>query len=183
MNQFFGSLLAPLLLTAAAPVAAASEAVTGPTTKVDTQYLATLYAPLHAPQPANTNLLIFHPRDGGTLTGRLNGKLISPAGDWVRVLPDGNMRIDVRLTAELDDGSLAYITYGGVLRKPDEASWAEFLGGKKITSPSWYYVITPTFETTSKKYAWLNGVQAIGKFISIRTGPDAHVKFDLYIVN
>lgn len=179
MNYLLGSVFTPLLLAAALPAAAES----GPTTHVTTEYLATLYAPLHAPQPVNTNLLIFHPRDGGTLTGRLNGKLISPTGDWVRVLPDGNMRIDVRLTAELDDGSLAYITYGGVLRKPDEASWSDFLAGKKITTPNWYYVIAPNFETTSKKYAWLNGVQAVGKFISIQTGPDAHVKFDLYIVN
>ncbi|HEV8696013.1 MAG TPA: DUF3237 domain-containing protein [Lysobacter sp.] len=149
---------------------------------IETEYLATLFAPLYPPQAANQNLLIFHPRGGGTLAGRINGKLLPPGGDWVRVMPDGTMRIDVRLSAELDDGSVLYVTYGGVLRKPDEETWKRFLGGQKIEAPQWYYVITPNFETASKKYAWLNGVQAIGKFVSIQTGEEAHVKFDIYEV-
>jgi hypothetical protein len=89
------------------------------------------------------------------------------------------MRIDVRMTARLDDGELLYVTYGGVLRKPDDASWARFMAGEKISAPQWYYVVTPQFETISKKYAWLNDIQAIGRFVSIQTGEQAHVAFEL----
>lgn len=173
-------LTAILLLGMLASVADAGEP--NPAARIDTKYLTTLYAPLHVPQAASQNLLIFHPREGGTLSGRITGRLLPPGGDWVRIMPDGTMRIDVRLSAELDDGSLLYITYGGVLRKPDAKSWARFQAGEKIEAPLWHYVITPNFETTSKKYGWLNAVQAIGKFVSTQTGKDAHVRFDIYEV-
>lgn len=181
MNFVSGSVALTTLLLAL-PASAGPAAETSPPTRVETEYLATLYAPLHAPQAANQNLLIFHPRDGGTLSGRINGKLLSPGGDWARIMPDGTMRIDVRLSAELDDGSILYITYGGILRKPGAESWARFQHGEKIEAPLWYYVITPNFETTSRKYAWLNAVQAIGKFVSIQSGANAHVRFDIYAV-
>lgn len=173
-------LVAATLLAPAFP--SAVEAAPSTATGIETEYLATLYAPLQPPQAVTSTLLVFHPRDGGSLTGKVNGKLLQPAGDWVRILPDGNMRIDVRLSVELDDGSPLYMTYAGVLRKPDEKSWNAFLQGERISAPEWYYVIAPYFETSSKKYAWLNGVQGLGKFVSIQTGPNAHVKFDIYVV-
>lgn len=170
-------------LVLAMTLATAHAATQTPVTAIETQYLTTLFAPLNPPQAINPGLLIFHPRDGGTLSGRVNGKITTPGGDWVRVMPDGNMRIDVRLSVILDDESILYMTFGGVLRKPDEASWRSFLEGTEIRAPSWYYVITPNFETSSKRYAWLNGVQAIGKLVSIQTGKNAHVQFDIYGVN
>jgi hypothetical protein len=33
-----------------------------------------------------------------------------------------------------------------------------------------------------EKYAWLNQVQGIGKFVSIQAGADAYVTFDIYDV-
>jgi hypothetical protein len=179
MNPYLKKIAAHLLLFGLLSPAQSAPAQSA---NIETEYLATLYAPLYPPQAANQNLLIFHPRTGGTLSGRVSGKLISPAGDWVRVMPDGTMRIDVRLSVELDDGSPLYITYGGVLRKPDPESWARFQKGEKIVAPGWYYIITPNFETTSSKYAWLNGVQAIGKFVSIQSGAEGHVRFDIYEV-
>jgi len=175
------SIVAVMLATSLGASAADAE---GPskTTAISTEYIATMYAPLNAPQAANSNLLIFHPKDGGWFDGAIKAQLMNPAGDWVRVMPNGSMRIDVRLTAKLDDGELLYVTYGGVLRKPDAASWERFMKGEKISAPSWYYVITTVFETVSKSYAWLNDVQAIGKFVSIQSGAQAHVRFDIYAV-
>ena len=172
-------LLGSLLTTGVVALDGGAAAADAPAATLRTEHLASLYAPLHLPLAANANLLIFHPRPGGTLRGRINAEVIDPAGDWVRVMPNGSMRIDVRLTAKLDDGELLYMTYGGVLKKPDEASWARFMAGDKVSAPQWYYVITPQFETSSKKYAWLNDVQAIGKFTSIQTGPQAHVAFEI----
>ncbi|MBA2674000.1 DUF3237 domain-containing protein [Ramlibacter sp.] len=172
----------PVLAAAAAALGLGlgAGAQAAPATPLDTQYLGTLYAPLEAPQAISAGLLVFHPRPGGRLEGAIRADLINPAGDWVRIMPNGSMRIDVRLTARLDDGELLYVTYNGVLKKPDAASWERFMQGEKIAAPQWYYVIAPTFETASKAYAWLNDVQAVGKFISIQTGPQAHVMFDLY---
>ena len=144
-----------------------------------TEFLASLFAPLHAPSAPSASLLAFTPRAGGTLPGRVNAEVIDPTGDWVRVMPNGSMRIDVRMMARLDDGELLYVTYGGVLRKPDEASWSLFMAGERIDAPRWYYVVTPQFETASRKYAWLNDVQALGRLLSIQTGAQAHVAFEL----
>ncbi len=184
MHASFEKLISIFAVTLAAGLGASAADAKGPskTTAVSTEYIATMYAPLNAPQAANSNLLIFHPKDGGRFDGAITAQLVNPAGDWVRVMPNGSMRIDVRLTAKLDDGELLYVTYGGVLRKPDAASWERFMKGEKISAPSWYYVITPVFETVSKSYAWLNDVQAVGKLVSIQTGAEAHVQFDIYAV-
>jgi hypothetical protein len=131
----------------------------------------------------STGLLVFHTRDGGTIEGpAIHATLEQPAGDWVRMLPDGSMRIDVRLLLKLEDGNTALMTYGGVLAKPDADTWKRFLAGEEITAPAWHYVIAPTFETGSEQYAWLNQVQGIGKFVSIQTGANAHITFDIYDV-
>jgi hypothetical protein len=160
-----------------APVEPAAAAVPAP------RFLMRLYAPLYPPSPIGNNLLVFHPRDGGTIEGpSIRATLEQPGGDWVRTLPDGSMRIDVRLIIKLDDGSTALMTYGGVLAKPSADTWKRFLAGDQITAPTWHYVIAPTFETGSVKYAWLNEVQGIGKFVSIQAGTDAHVTFDIYDV-
>ena len=128
-------------------------------------------------------MLVFQPRSTGSVTGpEIKGDLITPTGDWVRIQPNGSMRIDVRGIIRLDDGSLALVTYGGVLAKPSAESWKRFMAGDKISSPEWHYVVAPTFETGSSKYSWLNDVQAIGKFVSIQTGNEAHVAFDIYEV-
>lgn len=118
------------------------------------RFLARLHAPLQAPVTVHDGLIVFHARDGGTLAGpALHGVLESPTGDWVRVLPDGTMRVDVRASARLDDGAPLYITYGGVLAKPDAASWQRFLDGERIEAPDWHYVVTPNFETASSATA------------------------------
>ena len=170
--------------------AAAQQASEGPLTVEPAEaaaprmtFLGRFHTPLHPPIAVTETLLIFHPKPGGWLVGpRLRGALADPGGDWVRTLPDGDMRIDVRATAILDDGSPLAIQYNGVLARPDAESWSQFLQGQRINAPQWHYVIAPTFETGSERYGWLNHVQAVGKFVSIQTGPDAHISFDLYAV-
>jgi hypothetical protein len=161
----------------AASVEPAAEAVPAP------RFLMRLHAPLYPPDSIGAGLLVFHPRDGGSVDGpEIHGVLEQPGGDWVRMLPDGSMRIDVRLLIKLDDGSTALMTYGGVLAKPSAESWKRFLAGDPVNAPAWHYVIAPTFETASGKYGWLNQVQGIGKFVSIQTGLHAQVTFDVYDV-
>jgi hypothetical protein len=149
------------------------------------RFMMRLYTPLELPTMVTDGLIVFHPRENakGYIQGpNIKGEMVSPTGDWVRVLPGGNMRIDVRAMIKLDDGTPATIAYNGVLVKPSAESWERFMQGKKIEAPEWHYVVAPTFETNSKKYVWLNNVQAVGKFVSIQTGPEAHVAFDLYEV-
>ena len=41
-----------------------------------------------------------------------------------------------------------------------------------------YFLTTPTFETKSEKYGWLNGVQAVGKMVSLKGGD--HIRYDIF---
>lgn len=45
-----------------------------------------------------------------------------------------------------------------------------------------YFVTAPTFQTSSEKYAWLNGVQAVGKMVELKAGAGGYVKYDVFVV-
>lgn len=91
----------------------------------------------------------------------MKGTVLGPGGDWVTLQPDGNLRLDVRLLLETDDGAHILMTYKGIGTE----------GGKRI-------VTAPQFETGDERYAWLNSVQAIAHGA---TG-DGNVTYDVYKV-
>ena len=74
------------------------------------------------------------------------------AGDWLVVSPDGVGQIDIRLTLQTDDGALIYVQYFG------RRDFTQVDAG--VEAPVY---ITPRFETSDPKYAWLNKIQAVGK--------------------
>ena len=86
--------------------------------------------------------------DDITVTGeRLNASMAGEsAADWLTVGHDGSYgSLDVRAALRTDDGELIYIEYGG-----------------KIDLPAGKAVSTPTMQTGSEKYAWVNSMQFIG---------------------
>lgn len=101
---------------------------------------------------------------GGRIEGRVTGELLPSGADWLIIGSDGSGRIDVRAAARLDDGAVVYMTYNGRLNiPPDIALRVMNRADAESVDPSAYYFRTaPTFETASKKYAWLNQIQAIG---------------------
>jgi hypothetical protein len=66
--------------------------------------------------------------------------------DWATFRPDGTATLDVRVLLETDDGALIYVTYGG-----------------RMDLSTMTVYSTPQFETGDERYAWLNGIQAVGK--------------------
>jgi len=150
------------------------------TTKISTEYLMTIYAPLDAGQAVNSSLQVYNVRPGGWVKGpQIKGTIIAPSGDWLRVMPSGIFRLDVRGTIKTDDGALIYISYNGIIDQTKQSeSRAE--NGDVQTSNDMYFIIAPTMETTSKKYAWLNGVQCIGKMVEVKR--DSYVKYDIFVV-
>jgi hypothetical protein len=58
--------------------------------------------------------------------------------------------MDVRMTVETEDGAMIFVQYHGRMRYATDKG------------PHTLYV-APRFETGHEKYAWLNGVQAVGK--------------------
>jgi hypothetical protein len=86
---------------------------------------------------------------GGTFEGpKLKGKVRPAGGDWVLRLDSVTTKLDVRLVLETEDGQLISNVYTGFVHKN--------------TDGTTYWRITPLFETSSKKYAWLNYLIAVG---------------------
>lgn len=152
------------------------------TTEISTEYLMTFYAPLDPLQQVDPTLAIYNVREGGWVKGpKIKGTLLTPTADWLRVMPSGSSRVDVRGTIKTDDGALIYITYSGVISDSKE-SFARYMKGEVLTSKDHYFVIAPTMQTSSEKYAWLNHVQFVGKAAEVKAGEDSFVKYDIYVV-
>ena len=150
-----------------------------PTVSVETEYLATLEAPLEPAQSAGSRVIVNVPA-GGTVRGpKINGTLVAPAGDWLTVMPDGSLRLDVRATIKTDDGEIILVTYSGAFAASKEVN-DRFNNGEAITSKDAYFITAPQFTTGSKKDEWLNQIQAVGKMISLQRG--VKIKYDLFIV-
>lgn len=45
-----------------------------------------------------------------------------------------------------------------------------------------YFVVTPRFRTASKRYAWLNGIQAAAKAVELKIGPDGYIIYDVFVL-
>lgn len=152
------------------------------TTEVATEYLMTYLAPLDR-YPIDSSTVVVNVKPGGWVKGpRIKGKIISPGGDWVTMMPSGVARLDVRLLIETDDGAHISMTYNGIFVTSKDVTDA--LGrGEVVTQKTVpYFVTAPTFQTSSEKYGWLNKVQAVGKMVELKRGDGAYIKYDVFIV-
>ncbi len=151
------------------------------TTQISTDYLMTVHIPTER-KSVDNNTVIVNILPGGWVKGpKISGKILPPGGDWIRVMPSGALRLDVRLTIETDDGALIYMTYGGVVVTSKEANDAlargEVLNDKGIP----YFITTPQFQTSSEKYGWLNKLQGVGKMAEYkRSKDDSYVNYDVF---
>jgi len=105
---------------------------------------------------------------GGRFEGpRLSGAILPGGGNWSEsgAGPDGAAvgTFDARTVWKTDDGALIYVTYTGRSLIPPDVS-AEFRDpAQPQVDPARYRIrIAPVFETADPRYAWLNGVLAVG---------------------
>jgi len=154
------------------------------TTQPKLEYLMTYKALLEPPQVIDSSLLIFNVLPGGWAKGPdISGSFIPPGADWLRVMPSGVLRLDVRATMKTDGGDLLYLTYNGLLQHT-EASFAKMNAGEKFTHRDVaYFTTAPTIQTSSKKYDYLNRVQLINRFVEARISKDeSYVMYDVFVV-
>ena len=100
---------------------------------------------------------------GGEFHGeRLRGTVVgAPAGDWLLQRNDGVTVLDVRLVLRTDDGEHIYMAYRGVRHGPAEVM-ARLAKGEVVDPKTYYFRIAPVFETSAKKYDWINKIVAVG---------------------
>ena len=155
------------------------------TTQPKFEYLMTYKALLEPGYMPDGTLIVVNVLNGGWAKGsNISGSFIQPGGDWLRVLPSGALRLDVRATLKTDEGDLLYISYNGIIQHT-ETSLAKLNAGEKVTNKDiGYFVTAPTVQTASKKYDYLNRVQLINKFVEARLGKDgeSYVMYDVFIV-
>lgn len=101
--------------------------------------------------------------DGGEFEGpRLKGRFRNAAAaDWI-TLNGGYAHLDVRLTAETDDGALIYIEYLGKLELTEQAQKA--LAGEGSTDyGDHYFVTSPRMQTGDPRYQWVNNIVCVAQ--------------------
>ncbi len=91
----------------------------------------------------------YGPVKGGTFEGpKRKGKVRAFGADWVVRLDSVTTKLDVRLLLETEDGQVISNSYTGIVCNNANGTT--------------YWRIMPLFETTSKKYEWLNYLIAVG---------------------
>ena len=153
-----------------------------PRCAIATEYLMTLHAPIaSAPQRIDDTLTIFHSTTGRVEGPRIKGLIQSPTGDWLRAMPSGSLRVDARMTIETDDGALIHVSYGGVIVIAP-GDFARMAAGEILGETDMYFTTAPVFQTSHADYAWLNGVQAIGKAVALKGGEGGYVEHEVFAV-
>jgi hypothetical protein len=147
-------------------------------TGIETEFLFTLKGDIGEPVSGNENLMIFEVLNASIEGPRVRGEIVAPMGDWIRIMPNGNWKLDVRFTIRTDDGEFVYCNYTGILRM-DEGLGERIAAGESIDGDDMYFRSTPYFETTSKKYAWMNDIVCIGRMAAFGGGKASYEVFQV----
>ena len=146
-----------------------------PVTSIGLEYLMTLHVALEPARVVSTELSLYPGRAGGWIKGpAISGEIVPPSGDWLRSMPNGTKRLDVRIAILADDGSHILMTYHGRIAESAPSGGATSGAGR-------YFLIGAVFETDSQRYGWLNDIVAVGKNVPDAVGEGRFVTHELYV--
>jgi hypothetical protein len=97
----------------------------------------------------------------------ISGDILPGGGNWStsgEIAPGLSAgTFDARVIWKTDDGAMIYVTYTGRSVISDAVS-ARFRdpAAPEVPHDEYYIRIAPVFETADPRYAWLNGVLAVG---------------------
>lgn len=157
-----------------------AEAQTASTT-ISADYLMTVHFALDPPLTVNDQLRVFNVRSAGSWVEgpKIKATVMAPSGDWPTRTPDGQFRLDVRVTLRTDDGDIIFMAYAGIIQWPADLD-GRLARGETLKAGDTYWITAPTFVTRAAKYSWLNGVQTVAKMTSFK--PADHVAYDVFVV-
>jgi hypothetical protein len=92
---------------------------------------------------------------------RLSGAVLEGGADWQDVRRDGSVTLKVRLVLKTTDEALIGMTYRGLRHGPTEVL-ARLDRGEPVDPADYYFRTVCFFETAAERYAWLNGIVAVG---------------------
>jgi hypothetical protein len=107
---------------------------------------------------------------GGSFEGdRLSGEVVS-GNDWQTVRSDSCTKLDVRLVLRTSDDALIVMTYTVLRAGPPEVM--ERLDRGEAPDPgSYYFRMSPLFETSAARYDWINRIICVGVGNRLADGP------------
>ena len=107
---------------------------------------------------------------GGSFEGEwLSGEVVS-GNDWRSVRTDSCIKLDVRLVLRTNDGALIVMTYQ-CLRAGPPTLIEKLDRGEEVDPATYYFRMSPMFETSAPKYDWMNRIIAIGTGYRRANGP------------
>ena len=106
---------------------------------------------------------------------RLRGQVLAGGLDQKVFRPDGAMNSNVRLVLRTDDDAMIYMYYTGIRYGAPEVM-QRIADGEEVDPSEYYLRNTPSFETASETYDWLNRIVAAGVG---RRMPD-HAAYDVF---
>lgn len=115
----------------------------------------TVDQPYHLGVTPKGNRRIIHVKDGYFRGSLLNGTVIPGGDDWVTVLGDRTIVQDARILLKSYDGALIAMTYRGI-RTGNSDVLKQLERNEEVHLDEYYFTTQPVFETSSKKYDWLN---------------------------
>jgi hypothetical protein len=99
---------------------------------------------------------------GGTVSGRVTGRILPGGADWQIVRSDGATDIEAHYNIETGDGSLILVSSEGLRHGPPEVM--DRLARGEMVDPALYYFRTVMrFETAAPALGWLNKVLALAR--------------------
>lgn len=134
-------------------------------------------APIREMGPGRAGQRRIIPIIGGTVTGRVTGRILNLGADWQTIHADGSADLDTRYAFETEDGALIEIINKGVRHGPAEVV-ARLAAGEDVDPDDYYMRTTARLETGDPRYDWVN------RMIFVGTGGRwaSQVRVSLYLV-
>ena len=105
------------------------------------------------------------------------GKILNHGADWQVVSKDGVAIIDTRYLLQTDDGAYVYLQTKGFRFGPPEVM-AKVAKGEPVDPSLYTFRITMQFETSARKYAYLNRYIGVGLAMRLSNA----VVYDAYLL-
>jgi Protein of unknown function (DUF3237) len=96
----------------------------------------------------------------GRFEGKLSAEVLPGGADWQFISTDHVAHLEARYTIRTDDGSLILVHNRG-LRHASVETLESLMSGEIVDPAAYYFRSTPTFETASEEYAWLNKIVSV----------------------
>jgi Protein of unknown function (DUF3237) len=115
------------------------------------------------------------PITGGTVTGKVTGKVLPGGADFQIVVSETTADLDARYMIELDNGKHIFVQ-NRALRRGSANDIAKLVRGEHVSPDAIYFRCVPTFEVSSPALEWLT------QSIFVGTGarfPD-HVQISIF---